>query len=172
MGQMNDHEIIVALCQKWNCYPEELVAKIEADYVQGVKLAEELEQVRAASASLSTQLSKLQYKLGERLEELWCSNRAVNDLNNELDKARAHLGNLLATIHGDGGQYQVENGTDKAVEDALAKWHEKGTRIAELEQAARYVIHAAYPQSQHQNPCELGKTITGLAKLIPPEAQS
>lgn len=31
------------------------------------------------------------------------------------------LGELLACIHGDGGQYQEEHGTEKAVRDALAK---------------------------------------------------
>lgn len=32
-----------------------------------------------------------------------------------------HLGNLLAVIHGDGGHYQDEHGTAKAVADAEAK---------------------------------------------------
>jgi hypothetical protein len=33
------------------------------------------------------------------------------------------LGGLLAIIHGDGGHYQAEHGTAKAVEDAITKWN-------------------------------------------------
>lgn len=33
------------------------------------------------------------------------------------------LGELLAVIHADGGQYQAQHGTAQAVEDAVAKWY-------------------------------------------------
>lgn len=33
------------------------------------------------------------------------------------------LGELLAVIHGDGGHYQNEHGTEKAVEDARSEWY-------------------------------------------------
>lgn len=46
--------------------------------------------------------------------------------------AEQHLGNLLARIHGDGGHYQDEQGTEKAVADAdmivvmlFAHWEER-----------------------------------------------
>lgn len=42
--------------------------------------------------------------------------------------AEKHLGNLLARIHGDGGHYQDEHGTDKAVEEAdmlICEMHRK-----------------------------------------------
>jgi len=35
------------------------------------------------------------------------------------------LGGLLAVLHGDGGHYQSEHGTEKAVEDAKAKYYRK-----------------------------------------------
>lgn len=34
---------------------------------------------------------------------------------------KAKLSNLLARLHRDGGQYQAQHGTDKAIEDAVAK---------------------------------------------------
>lgn len=34
------------------------------------------------------------------------------------DEAKRHLGNLLARIHRDGGHYEEEHGTEKAVKDA------------------------------------------------------
>ena len=36
----------------------------------------------------------------------------------------AYLGNLLAVIHGDGGHYEEEHGTQKAAKDAEAKWYQ------------------------------------------------
>lgn len=39
-------------------------------------------------------------------------------LERERDTARRHTGNLLARIHRDGGHYEGEHGTSKAVEDA------------------------------------------------------
>jgi hypothetical protein len=40
----------------------------------------------------------------------------------EIAAAEQALGNLLAVIHGDGGHYQSEHGTEKAVADAHLKW--------------------------------------------------
>lgn len=37
------------------------------------------------------------------------------------DESRRHLGELLAVIHRDGGQYQAEHGAAKATQDALSK---------------------------------------------------
>jgi hypothetical protein len=39
----------------------------------------------------------------------------------ERDQLRELLGNLLARIHGDGGHYQAEHGTEQAAKDAEAK---------------------------------------------------
>lgn len=43
------------------------------------------------------------------------------------------LGNLLAILHRDGGHYQSEHGTGKAVADAVTKWHELQHRLEEVE---------------------------------------
>lgn len=54
----------------------------------------------------------------------WAQKTALEkapSLINELEAASEHLGNLLAVIHGDGGHYQDEHGTAKAVADAEAK---------------------------------------------------
>lgn len=50
-------------------------------------------------------------------------------------EAERHLGNLLARIHGDGGHYQQQHGTDKAALDADAKvcdLHDRATEAVEL----------------------------------------
>jgi len=59
-----------------------------------------------------------------RREPGWAASR-IELLEAERDAATARagraerdLGNLLARIHGDGGQYQAEHGTEKAVADA------------------------------------------------------
>jgi hypothetical protein len=44
---------------------------------------------------------------------------AIKAIIAERDTLSNHLGNLLAVIHGDGGHYQGEHGTDKAVSDAM-----------------------------------------------------
>lgn len=61
-----------------------------------------------------------------------------------------HLGNILAVLHGDGGHYEAEHGTDKAVADALTRFYSnimaadskidaKDERIKVLEDALRHV---------------------------------
>ena len=47
--------------------------------------------------------------------------RAYSDAENAA--LRAHLSNLLAVLHGDGGHYEAEHGTDHAVHDAIAKFY-------------------------------------------------
>lgn len=48
---------------------------------------------------------------------------------------RTHLGELLAVLHGDGGHYEAEHGTDKAVADAMVKFYDRIKR-ADAEQFA------------------------------------
>lgn len=43
-----------------------------------------------------------------------------------------YLGELLAVLHGDGGHYQDEHGTEKSVEDAITKYYNLRARIEEL----------------------------------------
>ena len=42
------------------------------------------------------------------------------------------LGELLAVLHADGGHYQYEHGTEKAVADAITKYYELTRQLAEL----------------------------------------
>ena len=41
------------------------------------------------------------------------------------------LGELLAVLHADGGHYQYEHGTEKAVEDSITKHYELKRQLAE-----------------------------------------
>ena len=41
------------------------------------------------------------------------------------------LGELLAVLHADGGHYQYEHGTEKAVADAITKYYELVKQLAE-----------------------------------------
>lgn len=44
-----------------------------------------------------------------------------DDERAELERKGELLSNLLAVIHGDGGHYEAEHGTAKAVEDAITR---------------------------------------------------
>lgn len=44
------------------------------------------------------------------------------------------LGELLAVLHADGGHYQYEHGTEKAVEDSITKYYELKRQLAELQE--------------------------------------
>ena len=58
------------------------------------------------------------------------------EAENERLKARHEayvkmLGELLAVLHADGGHYQYEHGTEKAVEDSITKHYELTRQLAE-----------------------------------------
>lgn len=42
------------------------------------------------------------------------------------------MSNILAVIHGDGGHYEEEHGTEKATRDAIDKFYKKCNEIEEL----------------------------------------
>ena len=46
------------------------------------------------------------------------------------------LGELLAVLHADGGHYQYEHGTEKAVEDSITKHYELTRQLAEYKAEA------------------------------------
>lgn len=67
-------------------------------------------------------------ELAAKDAEIATAKVTITELAEQFDTLRAdrdatarHLGELLAVIHRDGGQYQTENGVVKAVEDALSK---------------------------------------------------
>lgn len=69
----------------------------------------------------------------------------------ELDQ---HLSNLLAMIHGDGGHYQAEHGTAKAVEGAIQKNAALKVRIGELEaRVGELTLQQTIPLSDHMAIC-------------------
>lgn len=50
------------------------------------------------------------------------------------------IGELLAVLHADGGHYQYEHGTEKAVEDAITKHYELTRQLAEYKAQSRCAI--------------------------------
>lgn len=90
--------------------------------------ADELEALKADNARLLDSLTK---ESNARCE-------AEDKLAAMTDAAR-HLSNLLARIHRDGGHYEAEHGTDKAVADA----DDKVARLITQTDAARDVVEAA-----------------------------
>jgi hypothetical protein len=73
----------------------------------------------------------------------------INNLRDELEQAHARIGNLLAVIHGDGGQYQAEYGDLAATTDAILKWRWAMLHIDKLEQAAQWIsIDDGYPKDE------------------------
>lgn len=57
--------------------------------------------------------------------------RQIVGADRERDESRRLLGELLAVIHRDGGQYQAEHGEAKAVEAGMARVHELRSLISE-----------------------------------------
>ncbi len=52
-------------------------------------------------------------------QALWAKD--LREAADAIEHSNRHLGDLLAVIHRDGGNYQAEHGTAKAVEDAIEK---------------------------------------------------
>ena len=77
--------------------------------------------------------------------------------------------NLLAVLHGDGGQYLDEHGLEKACKDAEMKYYSLHDRIGSLE----YVLSAAI-QTLNDNlhlcdgdVCTLKELRDAVAKVVP-----
>ncbi len=91
--------------------------------------------------------------------------KALRTVISALEAAQRQLGDLLAVIHRDGGHYQAEHGTEKAVADALRILPERG-QLAEAGQAFKAFVHAYLdshgvahgdPENQHQKEgCRIG----------------
>jgi len=52
---------------------------------------------------------------------VWPEESEIAELTKQRDELRSLLSNLLAVVHRDGGHYEKECGTDKAVNDAILK---------------------------------------------------
>ncbi len=104
------------------------------------KAADALEAQAKRIAELESEVSRWKdnfAKVQERERQEW----------GRAEKAEAHLGNLLAMLHRDGGHYQGEHGTDNAVGEATMVWSElilraekAEARIAELEGGAAVAL--------------------------------
>ena len=57
------------------------------------------------------------------------------------------LGELLAVLHADGGHYQYEHGTEKAVEDSITKHYELKRQLAEYKADAELKGGASAPSA-------------------------
>lgn len=75
----------------------------------------------------------------EQEEEDYYTGSDHTEQNLEMVELRRQLGDLLAVIHRDGGHYQAEHGTEKAVADA----HERIVELRTLLQNERYWMQAA-----------------------------
>jgi hypothetical protein len=151
MGKMN-----ADMKSKNQEYIDIAANRMMADQVE--QLRAELEQAREIISGLSAKLNerftrctycgyKIDYNADSEAETI----SAMFEINRhaltcekdprakELEQARAHLGNLLAVIHGDGGQYQAEYGDLAATTDAILKWRGAMLRIGEIEEAARWI---------------------------------
>jgi len=61
----------------------------------------------------------------------------------QIDRLSTELANLLAVIHRDGGHYQAEHGTVKAVEEAKATVFRERAELAALRKAMQE-FHDSY----------------------------
>lgn len=129
-------ELETALQSARAALPESPFDKIGAD-----RLADEvavLIQRRIIDARSPTADALLDYRETMRTER---SDRLAT-LDAELETARAELravGELLARIHRDGGHYQADHGTLKAIKDAEAKVIELLGSVHELESAQQRI---------------------------------
>lgn len=73
------------------------------------------------------------------------------------------LGELLAVLHADGGHYQYEHGTEKAVEDSITKHYELKRQLAELTEWNNQIGRTNY---------ELRKQLEGEIKQLKDQGQS
>lgn len=109
---------------------------------------------------------------------------AVAKAEAERDKARTHTSSLLARIHGDGGHYEGQHGTSKAVEDAAAivakligaeaeRDEARAELLAALKEAREDIDHwGSYASEYFQEKWHFADTIRGyderIATLSPP----
>ena len=85
--------------------------------------------------------------------EAYCSNM-IETLREERDMLKALLSNLLARLHRDGGHYEAEHGTAKAVVDAEKNWiilrqvdEARAAEIARLRSALHHISLDEYESS-------------------------
>ena len=67
-------------------------------------------------------ITELEWQRDNNIRGCQCSDDEACAHVRRAEKAEAHLGNLLAMLHRDGGHYQGEHGTDNAVGEATMAW--------------------------------------------------
>lgn len=75
------------------------------------------------------------------------------------------LGDLLAVIHRDGGHYQAEHGTAKAIEDAIAAVHSLRAQVCAVDELAMLVRRLAHTLQKSAPDSDLPKTAMGYLKI-------
>ena len=88
------------------------------------KLEAENERLKALNVELTAKCNWYNGD-GARLE------RERDELTRQHEAYVKMLGELLAVLHADGGHYQYEHGTEKAVADAITKHYELVKQLAE-----------------------------------------
>ena len=84
------------------------------------------------------------------------------------DKMRARitgLGDLLAVIHRDGGHYQAEHGTAKAIENAIAAVHSLRAQVCAVDELAMLVRRLAHTLQKSAPDSGLPKTAMDYLKI-------
>lgn len=80
-------------------------------------------------------LAELLHVYGATFSNLDAANIELAKERETIRQLRAHLGNLLAVIHCDGGHYQNAHGTIKAVDDAIRIVAERNAQLDEYKRA-------------------------------------
>jgi hypothetical protein len=164
---------------------------IDGDYYARLVL-DLLARAEAAEAR-SKDLGEVLFCLAEQVDMSgYLKNHGDDNFRSAYDNARAalasegaaagemtpgqHLGNLLAIIHRDGGHYQAEHGTQKAVADAIqwaSEQHARAEaaegRVRELEEALKFY---AVWEHYHVRSQYLMNEETGRQEWVMPKSET
>lgn len=134
-----------------------LTAMSDDEYI--ARLEDELSGAQREIAARTAQEAALAATLNDTLDKLKEARRERDEYRELRDRARDEafrLRELLAVMNGDGGQHQMNAGTSKAVEDALAKWYATRQRVPKADDlrevcdAAEAWFNLYFPISRHE----------------------
>jgi phage host-nuclease inhibitor protein Gam len=140
-----NHDGFTTLCK--GCEAKNKVERLTAERDAAIReigpVHREAERLRAEVERLTKDWYALQQQVDD-LEQR--SLYAVTSVIDERDALGKHLGDLLAVIHRDGGQWRDEFGDARATEDAIAAVYELRSEVERLTIALRGICNTP-PQS-------------------------